>query len=70
VIPWVEDVSSAAAAGSEVMVGYEVAPYENTCREDAPVCSGCALGNSCTYDGGLHTKPVFVLSAALIVYGR
>jgi hypothetical protein len=70
VAPWVEDVTAGAAAGSTVMVAYDVAPYENTCRPDAPMCGGCSLGNGCEFDSGLHTKPVFVLSAALIVYGR
>jgi hypothetical protein len=67
VLPWVVDVT-AAARGPSVMVSYEVDAYENTCRPDAPVCGGCALGTGCAFDNGAHTAPQYVLSAVLIAY--
>ncbi|HLT37627.1 MAG TPA: peptide-N-glycosidase F-related protein, partial [Enhygromyxa sp.] len=68
VIPWLEDVSAAAPAGQSVTVSYDVETYENSCRPDAPVCTGCALGTGCEYDGGNHTPPIYDLSAMLIAY--
>jgi hypothetical protein len=62
VLPWVVDVSAAARPGATV--GYQVTPYENTCRPDAPVC-GCG---SCPYNNAGHTAPYYWFSAALIVY--
>jgi hypothetical protein len=70
VLPWVADVSAMAEAGKPITVGYEVQAYENTCRPDSPMCAGCALRTPCAYDNGNHTAPFYVLSAALIVYGR
>lgn len=69
VFPWVEDVTAAVTPGQSASVSYDVAPYENTCRPDAPTCAGCSLGTGCPYDNGAHTKPVFIMSSALIAYG-
>jgi hypothetical protein len=68
VIPWIEEVGAAAPAGASVTVTYDVQAYENTCRPDAPVCTGCALGTGCDYDGGNHTPPIYDISAMLIAY--
>ena len=62
VLPWVVDVSAAAKPG--VTVSYEVRPYENTCRPDAPACS-CG---DCAFNNMGHTAPFYQFSAALIVY--
>jgi hypothetical protein len=69
VVPWVADVTAAATGGGPLTVRYQVTPYENSCRPDAPVCGGCALGTGCAFDDGAHTAPLYVLSAALVVYG-
>ena len=68
VIPWVEDVS-AALNGTQVSVQYGLQDYENSCRPDAPVCEGCALGTSCEYDQGNHTPPQYRFSAKLVAFG-
>lgn len=68
VIPWLEDASDAVAPGETVAISYDVQAYENTCRPDAPECTGCALGTGCEYDGGNHTPPIYDLSAMLIAY--
>jgi hypothetical protein len=67
VLPWVADVTPAAAG--TLTVSYGVTPYENSCRPDAPTCAGCALRTTCAFDNGAHTAPLYVLSAALVVYG-
>jgi hypothetical protein len=51
-----------------VEVAYDLSSYENTCRPDAPMCMGCALGTGCEYDGGNHTPPTIKMSAVLVVY--
>jgi hypothetical protein len=68
VIPWIEDVSAALTPGEEATFVYGTEPYENTCRPDAPVCTGCALQTGCDYDGGNHTPPIYDISALLVVY--
>jgi hypothetical protein len=68
--PWVEDVSSAAAAGTSVTIAYAPEPYENTCRPDSPTCSGCVRGGLCAYDDSGHTTPSYAQSALLVVYAR
>jgi len=68
VVPWVEDLTAGVVPGESVSVLYDVQGYENTCRPDAPVCMGCSLGTSCEYDGGNHTPPTILMSAALVVY--
>lgn len=66
--PWIEDITALAAPGSSSEVRYAVADYENSCRPDAPVCTGCALGTGCDYDGGNHTPPEVQVSAAAVIY--
>jgi hypothetical protein len=66
--PWVVDVTAVAKAGATVPVGYAPESYVNSCRPDAPVCGGCALGMSCAYNDGNHTAPNYVHSALLVVY--
>ncbi len=66
--PWVQDITAQASAGSTVEVQYDTEPYENTCRPDAPVCMGCALGTGCDYDGGNHTAPTVFVSSAAVFY--
>lgn len=61
------DLVTADAAPGEVTIGYDVEPYENTCRPDAPTCTGC-LTSGCDYDGGSHTEPQFYLSGMLVLY--
>jgi hypothetical protein len=69
VVPWSFDVSAAARPGLSVNVSYAPELYENTCRPTAPICQGCAFGTPCAYDGSLHTSPLYLHSALLIVYG-
>jgi hypothetical protein len=68
VAPWTVDVTPAVLGGTETTISYAVETYENTCRPDAPMCRGCALGSSCAYDNGAHTAPFLDLSAVLITY--
>jgi Peptide-N-glycosidase F, C terminal/Peptide-N-glycosidase F, N terminal len=68
VAPWTEDFATSLAAGAAVTVGYDLVPYENTCRPDAATCTGCTLGTSCDYDGGNHTAPAYYLSSVLVLY--
>jgi hypothetical protein len=70
VVPWVQDITSSIAAGQSLTIGYDVGAYVNTCRPDSPMCAGCAFSPMCAYNGMDHTKPVYALSAALVVYGR
>ena len=65
VTPWVID--QAATAGS-LAVRYDVETYENTCRPDAPTCSGCTLGTGCPYDDGAHTEPGWEQSALMVLF--
>ncbi len=64
--PWVADVTNALRSGP-AHVAYDVEAMENSCRPDSASCSGCTLGNSCEYDGGLHTEPSYYVSAYLIL---
>jgi len=67
--PWVADVSDAlASSDGQLTVGHRVADYVNTCRPDASPCTGCALGTSCEYNGGSHTRPNYLRSALLVLY--
>ena len=63
--PWTSDF--AAAAGS-LAISYDVAPYDNTCRPDAPTCTGCVFGTGCDYNDGSHTEPGWEQSAVLVLY--
>lgn len=63
---WTIDLG--APAGDTLDVTYAVDPYENTCRPDAPVCEGCALGNDCEWNDSNHTEPNYQMSALLIAY--
>jgi hypothetical protein len=64
--PWVAD-AGLVAPGSHT-VSYEVQAYENTCRPDSPVCTGCTLGRTCEFDGGSHTRPRWLVSGFLVLY--
>jgi hypothetical protein len=63
--PWSADF---AAAPGPLAISYDIEAYDNTCRPDAPTCTGCALGTGCEYDGGAHTEPGWEHSALLILY--
>ncbi len=65
--PWTFDVALGADQ-TALTVGYAIEPYENTCRPNTEKCTGCAFGNPCEYDGGMHTEPFFQLSTLLIAY--
>ncbi len=69
-LPWIEDVTAAAAAGSSLPITYEPEPYENTCRPDSPACTGCVNGVRCPYDDAGHTSPNYAQSALLVIYAR
>jgi hypothetical protein len=62
--PWMEDTDATVGA---LTVGYDIEPYENTCRPDADPCSGCTLGSGCEYNDSNHTEPYFEQSAVLIL---
>ena len=47
------DVSAMAQAGRPITVGYEVQPYDNTCRPDSPQCGGCALRTTARLDASM-----------------
>jgi hypothetical protein len=69
VLPWVENVTPAVTAGAaSVAITYGISAYENRCRPDATPCRDCTLGAMCTFDGGGHTPPIYMMSAALIAY--
>jgi hypothetical protein len=34
------------------------------------MCTGCAFNTGCAYNGNDHTKPVYALSSALVIYGK
>ena len=67
VLPWIVDVTTDVVGGSATFA-YDAEAYENTCRPDAPVCTGCTLGTGCDYDGGAHTEPNYQVSSLLIAY--
>lgn len=68
VLPWTIDVTADLANGKSATITYGVEAYDNTCRPDAPTCTGCTLGTGCDYDGGAHTEPNYQLSSVLIAY--
>ncbi|NUP07467.1 MAG: hypothetical protein HOW73_15565 [Polyangiaceae bacterium] len=68
VLPWIVDVTADISGGGSATFGYDVEAYENTCRPDSAVCTGCTLGTSCEYDGGAHTEPNYQVSTLLIAY--
>lgn len=69
-VPWVEDVSAGATAGTSIMAGYAPEAWVNTCRPDAPMCGGCVRGNPCAYNDSTHTAPKYAHSALLVVYAK
>jgi hypothetical protein len=67
--PWDIDVTSQVTLGGTTTFTYGVDAYVNTCNGDAPnggICTGCAAGESCAYNGGSHTQPFYYLSSLLI----
>lgn len=67
VFPWEED-ATAALSGGATALRYDVEAYDNTCRPNAPRCSGCVFGTSCNYDGGLHTEPRYYVTSYVVYY--
>jgi hypothetical protein len=66
---WDIDVTSQVAPSGPTTFTYGVDAYLNTCNGDAPnggICTGCASGESCGYNGGSHTQPFYYLSSLLI----
>ncbi len=65
--PWIQDLGT-LTPGSTHTFGYDVESYENSCRPNSPVCTGCVFGTPCAYDGGNHTEPTYLISAYLILF--
>jgi hypothetical protein len=63
---WTLDLGAPTDAALEIAYGVE--DYTNTCRPDAEVCEGCALGNGCEWNDSNHTEPNYQTSAILIAY--
>ena len=63
---WQIDLGAVSDAALEIR--YAVEDYTNTCRPDAEVCEGCALGNGCEWNDSNHTEPNYQMSAILIAY--
>ena len=63
-----EEVVLTAPGPASVEVAYDVEAYDNTCRPDAPTCTGCVFGTGCDYNGGSHTEPSYWVSLALIAF--
>jgi Peptide-N-glycosidase F, C terminal/Peptide-N-glycosidase F, N terminal len=63
--PWSADF---AAPAGPLTISYEVESYDNTCRPDAPTCTGCVFGTGCAYNDSSHTEPGWEQSAALVLY--
>ncbi len=68
VIPWVEDISRQLVPGNKLEIAYSVEEYENTCRPDSEMCTGCVFDTSCEYNDFNHTQPNYVLSGLLTLY--
>ena len=69
VAPWDIDITSQVTLGAQTTIAYDVQAYTNTCNGDAPnggICTGCASGESCGYNGGSHTQPFYYVSSLLI----
>jgi hypothetical protein len=62
---WFDLVTPLVTPGAPLELTYDVEPYENSCRPDAPDCTGC-LTTGCDYDE-LHTEPRFYLSGVLVL---
>ena len=64
--PWRADLG--VRTGS-LTLDYAIDPYVNQCSPTDCLLSSCAFAlASCAYDGGTHTPPRYVLSAAVIAY--
>ena len=65
--PWDIDVTSQSRPPRlRQKFTYGVDAYLNTCNADAQdggLCTGCASGESCAYDGSDHTQPFFYISS-------
>src|SRR5208282_4490024 len=69
VTAWDFDVTAQVGAAGSATFGYGIDDYLNTCNGAADgggLCSGCAAGESCPYDGSDHTQPFYYVSALLI----
>ena len=64
VVPWDFDVTAQVGSGPTVPITYGVPAYTNTCN--GTVCTGCAAGTSCGYDGSGHTAPFYYVQSLLI----
>ena len=65
--PWTIDGIPVPEDG-QLVVSYDIEPFENLCRPGSDDCSSCALGTGCEYDGSNHTEPRFEISALAIAW--
>lgn len=65
VYPILDDVTTEATSSETLMVQYGLEEYENSCRADAVVCTGCVAGATC--DDG-HGQPYYYLSSMLVTF--
>ncbi len=69
VVPWDFDVTTQVGSGASATFAYDVEAYTNTCNglsDGGGLCTGCAGGVPCQYDGSSHTAPIYYVSALLI----
>ncbi len=68
VIPWDNDISTGVIPGQQVMLDYNIQPYENFCRPNNPDCVSGVTCTDCNYNYTGHTEPHYTIQSQLIYY--
>ncbi|MFZ1321862.1 MAG: peptide-N-glycosidase F-related protein [Ignavibacteria bacterium] len=68
VIPWDNDVTANITPGQNVIIDYDLYPYENFCRPTNPVCISGQTCSDCNYNNNGHTEPHYTIQGQLVLY--
>ena len=68
VIPWDNDITTGVIPGQQVMLDYNIQPYENFCRPNNPDCVSGVTCTDCNYNYTGHTEPHYTIQSQLIYY--
>ncbi len=68
VIPWDNDVTANVTPGQNVVIDYDLYPYENFCRPNNPLCVSGQTCPDCNYNNNGHTEPHYTIQGQLVLY--
>lgn len=68
VIPFEVDATGSVTPNQNVVVKYDLMPFENFCRPNNPLCVSGVTCSDCNFNNNGHTEPHYTVQGQMILY--